>query len=220
MPLKMKELVARTGESKSTLLYYVKEGLLPEPLKPKPNVHLYDESSVEIVRFIKYLQEMFSYTLDEIKTIFDQTSFDREGGFEMMVHALEIAARGKPLKWYTREAFLVECDLNESQLQSYLEAGYLLEHPQGFGSIEVEIVSVLKRLERMGLERRLIDAYVESARAIAVRENEAGARMFDALEEETPEHYELMFDIVLKLKPYLYNIHSVKTYYAIKKEHA
>lgn len=220
MSLKMKELVAQTGESKSTLLFYVKEGLLPAPLKPKPNVHLYDESSVAIVRFIKYLQNTFSYTIGEIKEIFDQTSFDREGGFEMMVHALEIAARGKPLKWYKRADFLSACGIDEATLQSYLQAGYLLEHEQGFGSIEVEIVSVLKRLNRLGLEHRLIDAYVESARAIAARENEAGARMFASLEEETPDHYELMFDIVLKLKPYLYNIHSVQSYYAIKKEHA
>jgi len=50
MALKMKELIAQSGESKSTILYYVKEGLLPQPSKPKPNVHLYDESSVEILR--------------------------------------------------------------------------------------------------------------------------------------------------------------------------
>ena len=52
MALKMKELMLATGESKSTILYYVKEGLLPQPQKPKPNVHLYDESAVEILRLI------------------------------------------------------------------------------------------------------------------------------------------------------------------------
>ena len=64
MALKMKELMALSDESKSTILYYIKEGLLPEPSKPKPNVHLYDESCVQILKFIKYLQHNFSYSIE------------------------------------------------------------------------------------------------------------------------------------------------------------
>ena len=41
--LKMNELVKRSNTPKSTILYYLKEGLLPEPMKDKPNFHLYDE---------------------------------------------------------------------------------------------------------------------------------------------------------------------------------
>ena len=37
MSIKMAELMKRTGETRSTLLFYVKEGLLQEPSKPKPN---------------------------------------------------------------------------------------------------------------------------------------------------------------------------------------
>jgi len=55
MALKMKDLIAKSGESKSTILYYIKEGLLPQPQKPKPNVHLYDEVCIDIIKFIKYL---------------------------------------------------------------------------------------------------------------------------------------------------------------------
>ena len=41
--LKMNDLVKFSQTPKSTILYYVKEGLLPEPVKDKPNFHLYDE---------------------------------------------------------------------------------------------------------------------------------------------------------------------------------
>jgi DNA-binding transcriptional MerR regulator len=54
--LKMNELVRLSGESKSTLIYYLNDGLLPQPQRPKPNVALYDEKCLEIIKFIRYLQ--------------------------------------------------------------------------------------------------------------------------------------------------------------------
>ena len=65
--VKMKELMGQSGESKSTILFYVKEGLLHEPVKPNPYVHFYDESCVQILKFIKYLQENFSYSIAEMQ---------------------------------------------------------------------------------------------------------------------------------------------------------
>jgi len=217
MTLKMKELMVQTGENKSTILYYLKEGLLPEPSKPKPNVHLYSESCVEIIRFIKYLQKHFSYTIAEIKRIFEQTPLDLDGSFEMMVSALEIATVGKSAQWYTQEAFLAESGLSIEILESYIESGYLFARAEGFSSAELEMVQILQRLDTLGLEKALIDKYVQSARTIAKLESEAGARMFDNTTEESHAHYELLFDMVLKLKPYIYNMHTASQYYADKR---
>ena len=50
--LKMNDLVKLSQTPKSTVLYYVKEGLLPEPVKDKPNFHLYDEHCVKLLSFI------------------------------------------------------------------------------------------------------------------------------------------------------------------------
>lgn len=72
----MSQLVQDSGVSKSTILYYIKEGLLPEPSKPKPNVHLYDEKYIKILNFIKYLQEQMHYSIEEIKTIMIDNNFD------------------------------------------------------------------------------------------------------------------------------------------------
>ena len=95
MAYKMKELMALSDESKSTILFYIKEGLLPEPQKPKPNVHLYDESCVQILKFIKYLQHNFSYSISEIQNIFKDNNFDLDGSFEMMVRSLELISGGR-----------------------------------------------------------------------------------------------------------------------------
>lgn len=217
MAFKMKELIAKSGENRSTILYYLKEGLLPEPSRPKPNVHLYKESSVEIIKFIKYLQRSFSYTIADIKQLFDQTSLNLDGSFEMMVSALEIATIGRGALWCNRETLLQKTGISEETLRSYIDKGYIFARKQGFSATEVEMILILKNLTSLGLEHSLIDQYVRSVREIAELEIGAGSRMFDAAKEETAGHYELLFDVVLKLKPYIYNMHTASQYYYEKE---
>jgi DNA-binding transcriptional MerR regulator len=221
MPLKMKELSDQTNESKSTILYYIKEGLLPEPLKPKPNMHLYDESCVQILKFIKYLQHNFSYSISEIKSIFQDNHFDFDGSFEMMVHSLELISGGKENKYYTKESFLKLVGIDEKRLRSYQKQGYLFERAKGFSSKEVEIAEILERARSLGLDFTLLDAYVENAKLLAQKENEIGAALLKEEEASHNESYELLFDLILKLKPYIFNMHTVETHKTnIKKVHS
>lgn len=212
MQLKMKDLMIQSSESKSTILYYVKEGLLPEPSKPKPNVHLYDESCIEIMRFIKYLQHNFSYSIAEIKNIFNDNHFDFDGSFETMVRSLELISGGKENQWHNREDFLILANISESTLHAYQKEGFLFERAKGFSSKEIEIVEILERSKRLGLDFSLLDAYVNDAKTLAKKENEIGASL---LKEENQSHnarYELLFDLILTLKPYIFNMHTVEAH--------
>ena len=69
MEYKMSELVAKTNVPKSTILYYIKEGLLPEPIKVKANVHKYSDEHVELIRYIKYMQETMGSSIEQIKLV-------------------------------------------------------------------------------------------------------------------------------------------------------
>ncbi len=212
MAYKMKELMALSKESKSTILYYVKEGLLPEPQKPKPNVHLYDESCVQILKFIKYLQHTFSYSIAEIKRIFADNKFDFDSSFEMMVRSLELVSGGHEGQWYTRQAFLDRLGMEEKQLQDFQQKGYLFEREKGFSDKELEIAEIVLRADALGLDCSLLDAYVADAKALAKKENEVGSKL---LKDDTQSHdarYELLFDLVLTLKPYIFNMHTVETH--------
>lgn len=219
MALKMKDLMARSDESKSTILYYVKEGLLPEPSKPKPNVHLYDESCLQILKFIKYLQHNFSYSIADIKSIFDDNQFDFDGSFEMMVHSLELISGGKDNKYYTTEEFLTLVGMDEKTLKAYQKNGYLFKRAKGFSSKEVEIAEVLERAKSLGLNFSLLDSYVDHAKILAKRENEVGSTLLSEDGESHNARYELLFDLILKLKPYIFNMHTVEIHKTnIKKD--
>ena len=220
MALKMKELMALSQESKSTILFYIKEGLLPEPQKPKPNVHLYDESCVQILKFIKYLQHNFSYSIAEIKTIFHDNNFDFDGSFEMMVRSLELISGGRDNQWYSKKAFLALLNIDEKKLKAYQDKGYLFERAKGFSSKEIEIAEILLRAESLGLDSSLLDAYVADAKVLAQKENEVGAKLLKNDEEPHNARYELLFDLVLTLKPYIFNMYTVQTHQNIIKKDA
>ncbi len=212
MQLKMKDLMLQTSESKSTILYYVKEGLLPEPSKPKPNVHLYDESCVQIIKFIKYLQHNFSYSIAEIQRIFQDNHFDFDGSFEMMVHSLELISGGRENVWYSKNDFLELAAMDEKTLKTYQKKGYLFERAKGFSGKEVEMAEILKRAKSLGLDFTLLDAYVEDAKVLARKENDVGSLLLNDNNETHNSRYELLFDLILKLKPYIFNMHTVQTH--------
>ncbi|WP_292655557.1 MerR family transcriptional regulator, partial [Nitratifractor sp.] len=114
MPLKMKDLVEATDTPKSTILYYIKEGLLPEPEKPKPNVHLYDESFIERIKFIKYLQKNFHASIEQIRELMQREDFDLSRGYEAILDTLDLLMAPPSPKRYTKEELCeaagIDCD--------------------------------------------------------------------------------------------------------------
>ncbi|XOV85326.1 MAG: MerR family transcriptional regulator [bacterium] len=74
--LKMKELTVKTGVSREAIHFYLREGLLPQPLKPKPNVAHYTEEHVVRIKTIKRLQQSRSLSLASIKKTLEQFDFD------------------------------------------------------------------------------------------------------------------------------------------------
>ena len=210
MALKMKHLMEQTGESKSTILFYVKEGLLPEPEKPKPNLHLYDESCINIIKFIKYLQNQFSYTIAQIQAIFKENKFTFSDDFSMMLRSLQMMSGSSDGKWYSDDDFLELAELSEKELEDYMNRGLLFRQEQGFSNKELQLIEVFKRAKTLGLDERLFEAYVKSAKELAKIEYTLGAQMLEQDNSLNNEHYELLFDSILTLKPYLFNMHTMQ----------
>jgi len=77
---------------------------------------------------------------------------------------------------------------------------------------ELKIAEILERAKKLGLDFSLLDAYVEDAKLLAIKEKEIGATI---LKEEDASHdarYELLFDLILTLKPYIFNMYTVQAH--------
>jgi DNA-binding transcriptional MerR regulator len=69
--LRMRELAEATGVSAGTIKHYLREGLLPEPVKTSRNMAYYPREFVERVKLIKQLQEERFLPLKVIKEILE-----------------------------------------------------------------------------------------------------------------------------------------------------
>lgn len=72
--LRMSELVALTDVRSAAIKFYIKEGLLPAPVKTSRNMAYYDESFVEKIRLIKQLQTEHYLPLRVIKDLLARTN--------------------------------------------------------------------------------------------------------------------------------------------------
>src|SRR3712207_6457953 len=67
--LRMKELAERSGVSAPTIKHYLREGLLPEPVRTSRNMAYYPPDFVERIQLIKRLQEDRFMPLKVIKRV-------------------------------------------------------------------------------------------------------------------------------------------------------
>jgi DNA-binding transcriptional MerR regulator len=65
--MKMRELEARTGVNRETIRVFLRHGLIPEPMRPKPNVADYDEAHVRAILAVRELQRNSTLTMRQIK---------------------------------------------------------------------------------------------------------------------------------------------------------
>jgi DNA-binding transcriptional MerR regulator len=207
MALKMKELMELSGESKSTILYYLKEGLLPKPQKPKPNVHLYDDSSIQIIKFIKYLQNNYSYSISQIKNILQNNNFSFDNSFNSILDAI-VALQGEGDKRYTKDELINILNIKEEELDSFIKDGLILKKDI-YVKKDLDALNLLLKAKEMGLDFKLFKEYAKSAKELAKLENEIG---YSFLEDDSTPHnkrYELLFDIILNYKPYIFNSYTI-----------
>ena len=70
--LRMGELAEASGVPAATIKHYLREGLLPEPVKTSRNMAYYPPEFVERIRLIKQLQEERFMPLRAIKSVLDE----------------------------------------------------------------------------------------------------------------------------------------------------
>ena len=212
MPIKMSELVKRSGVSKSTILYYIKEGLLPQPQKPKPNLHLYDEDMVERIHLISYLQKQFDASITEIKSIMASKAFNWDEGFAGIWETLNILMGATHVESYSHQDVCDKFLITPEKLDSYLERGLLFLRDGHFTDKELEIIEILLALEELGADD-ITESYIAIAKEIATKEVETTQRLLDATpKEQRNETIKRLFDTTLILKPYLLNMQTLQAY--------
>ena len=198
--LKMNDLVKLSQTPKSTVLYYVKEGLLPEPVKDKPNFHLYDEHCVKLLSFIKYLQSNFNATISQIKALFAHPHFDWNNPYESLIGLLDIIM-GAENEVFSVEQLSEEFHLSTQKIEDMVVEGLLNPREGIFTAKERDILAILARCDEAEMD---VLAEKEVSVTLAALANS----------EQKDEKLKHLFDLLLVLKPYLLNMKTFNLYQA------
>ena len=209
--MKMNKLVELSNVPKATILYYIKEGLLPEPEKPKPNLHLYREETLEILEFIKYLQKNFECSISEIKEVINVQKANNLSSYEALLEVVDLIMGNKYQLKFSIDEMVIKFKLPKKQLQSYVDEGLLYTRDGLFSQKEIELLEIILELEALDSERALLKAYANQARELAKLEIEMTNNILKTSQSKNAT-IKRLFDTILILKPYIYNMATLSQY--------
>lgn len=208
--LKMAQLVEKTGVPKSTILYYIKEGLLPEPERVKQNVCLYDASYVERIKFIKYLQTAYGRTISDIKGSVCSHSYDFSEGSDMLIEFLEKLS-GSPANStkITKQELSAKSGLSEDFITSLVDKCLVIPLAEElFDEKDLEIVLLYHKLFLAGWSMEFFEKYAEISKELSSYAIKGIVGMKRKLKDEgaiNNDLQHLMFEIPLNIEPYIIN---------------
>lgn len=167
--LKMKELVEATGISKATILFYLSEKLLPQPVKTSPNIAYYPSSTIERIQLIRELQSKHRFSLAQIRTILQGLEKGRD--LETMISFNKEVFGEDEERPMDRETFLSACGLSKKQLQAAIDLKLLIpKFKDRFDAADLGEGKLLKESLALGVTFEDLSYYARLAEEMVAHE--------------------------------------------------
>ncbi len=204
--LRMRELAEAAGVSAATIKHYLREGLLPEPIKTAPNMAYYPSEFVERVKLIKQLQEERFLPLKVIKEVMERgEEADAPERLRALIEledrVLERVTSGRPDGMTAKQAstaFKVPIEVLDRLEQIDLVSPIVSRNAaKRYGLEDVQIIEAIGRMRASGYSEQLgftvYDTLIYKRHLEALVHEEVGVMMERlAGEMETDEAADLL----------------------------
>ncbi len=152
--LKMKQLAEQSGVSAGTIKHYLREGLLPEPVKTSRNMAYYPPEFVERIRLIKQLQEERFMPLKLIRSMLEDDP-ERAGALVELEDRILEKARQREGSRVSGAELRRRYDIPKEVLDRLGELEVLTPTGRGYARRDVEIVEAISRFRAGGYDERI-----------------------------------------------------------------
>jgi DNA-binding transcriptional MerR regulator len=152
--LRMGELAEASGVSAATIKHYLREGLLPEPVKTSRNMAYYPADFVDRIRLIKQLQEERYMPLKVIKDLLDEDPDRARALIELGDRLLERALAGERER-VTAAEVRHRYDLPQEVLDRLAELEVLSPDRGGYSPSDLRVIEAISRFRAGGYDERI-----------------------------------------------------------------
>jgi DNA-binding transcriptional MerR regulator len=152
--LRMGELARASGVSAATIKHYLREGLLPEPMKTSRNMAYYPADFVERIRMIKQLQEERYMPLRVIKDLLEEDPDRARALIELGDRLLEHALAGESERVSAAEVRR-RYEVPKGVLDRLAELEVLTPDRRGYSPSDVRIIEAISGFRAGGYEERI-----------------------------------------------------------------
>lgn len=152
--LKMSELVEASGVPGATIKHYLREGLLPEPIKTSRNMAWYRPETVERIEVIKRLQEERFMPLKAIRTVLAEDPEQAKALLEVEDRIIDRAfakERRRASASEVRETYGMPAEV----LDRLAEIGILTPNSRGYSPSDVSIIEAISRFRASGYDEQI-----------------------------------------------------------------
>jgi len=152
--LRMRELAEASGVSAGTIKHYLREGLLPEPVKTSRNMSWYPPEFVERIRLIKQLQEERFMPLKAIKAVLDEDP-ERAHALVALEDRILERARSDEGARVSRAEAARRYGVPREALTRLEELGILSPNSRGYAALEQQILEAISRFRAGGYDEEI-----------------------------------------------------------------
>jgi DNA-binding transcriptional MerR regulator len=152
--LRMRELAAASGVPAPTIKHYLREGLLPEPIKTSRNMAYYPPEFVDRIKLIKRLQEERFLPLKAIKNVLDEDPERAKAMLELGDQILERALAGERSRTSATEV-RKRYGVPKEVLDRLAELEVLTPNSRGYTPSDVTIIEAISRFRAGGYDEQI-----------------------------------------------------------------
>jgi DNA-binding transcriptional MerR regulator len=152
--LRMGELAEASGVSAATIKHYLREGLLPEPVKTSRNMAYYPAEFAERIRLIKQLQEERYMPLRVIKDLLEEDPERAKALIELGDRMLERVLEGESDRVSAAEV-RHRYGVPQEALDRLAELEVLTPDKKGYSPSDVRIIEAISRFRAGGYDERI-----------------------------------------------------------------
>lgn len=152
--LRMGELAEASGVPAPTIKHYLREGLLPEPVKTSRNMAYYPPEFVDRIKLIKQLQEERFMPLKAIKSVLDEDPERARALVELEDRILDRALSAERTRTSAAEV-RERYGIPKEVLDRLEEIEVLSPNSRGYSPSDIKIIEAISRFRAGGYDEQI-----------------------------------------------------------------